>query len=252
MKASPHRYHYKEVERLTWIVRWRQPEGMDGRGRRAAKTFPTKQDAENWIRRQKVLSDALTKQERAAWERIPAEERRTILACRSRLEKLGKPAEQWIEATKLLEEKPTLNTTDMRVKDAVEEFMARKRDGQKKDTVGAEWFYTLDKRTAKFAGEFGEKYLSEITKKDIEAWIEKQGKSHKTFNDYRALLMALWECARLQCPALSNPAAMIVPYAKEAPDYGPVPSVDWTRTALLKAIESRAWVLLRAMLSGFG
>jgi hypothetical protein len=89
MKVSRHRYLYKGIEKTRWIVRWRKAGETTGRGVRAGKVFATKQEAELWVRQQRGLSEALTMQERAEWEEIPAAERRVILACRKRLAEMG-------------------------------------------------------------------------------------------------------------------------------------------------------------------
>jgi integrase len=153
---------------------------------------------------------------------------------------------------KLLAERPYALPEVMSVRDAVELYMAAKRDGYQKKTVGKEWLYTLGKRTAKFAASFGKESMAAITSPALEEWIGAQGKSTKTFNDYRSLFVEIWELARRHRPSLLNPAVLIQPYRKKGRDYGPAPSVQWIRTALLRAIEAGDWRLLAGMLCGFG
>jgi integrase len=187
--------HVRRVEhpRYRWLATFREG------GKVRKKYFTTKLDAEGWAsgRSEEALNFGTAL-------RLSDEERSAAVEFRGELAGLGKSLRQALQHAvghfRQLENSAPVSTL-------IEEYQ------REKSQAGASLRYTQDMRSrfGRFESAFGDRIVASITPVEIEEWLRQLGLSAVSQNNFRRLLVGLFNSGKRRRYCESNPAEEVSP-----------------------------------------
>ena len=169
-------------------------EGLRVNGKRTRKFFPTKREAEAWLR--KTL--ARVRKEGEGSIHMPEKLRIEAVACDERLKALGKTI---TDATNhyLLHLAAVQRSCTITV--LIREFIVTKEQ----DGASETYLKDLKHRLGIFEQDFGERVVAEILSVDIDDWLRSLAVAAQTRNNYRTVIRTMFEFAVARNYAPDNP-----------------------------------------------
>ncbi len=190
-KATPKVVRYHGSDTSKFVV-----EGLRINGKRTRKFFPTRREADAWLRK----TIARLRKEGESAIHMPEQLRIEAVACAKRLKPYGKTIS---EATAHFLEHLAAVQRTCTVEVLIAEFMVSKEQ----DGVSKRYLKDLKDRLRRFEDDCGAKLVAEVTSSEIDDWLRNLDVAAQTRNNFRTVLRTLFEFAVLRAYARENPTA---------------------------------------------
>ena len=191
--STPRVARYNGSETSKFVV-----EGLRVNGKRTRKFFPTRREAEAWLRK----ASARLRKEGESAIHMPEKLRIEAVSCAERLKPYGKTltdaTEHFLAHIEALSRSCTIS-------ELIHQFMVSK----KQDRASARYLKDLRNRLDTFAAHFGEVIVAEVTPSQIDDWLRSLKVAAQTRNNYRTVLQTYFGYAISRGYAQENPVRQI-------------------------------------------